>query len=313
MSKLLGCALIVSGAAVAGIAMTLSGDPSEAAVERAGDAPHAAVAAKPAPTEKPMAALPAPAPEPQGPQRKPVTPFHTVTVPNDPVSLSRALQAELRRVGCYEGEINGVWSAPSKRAMKAFTERVNAALPIDKPDYILLSLVQAQPDKVCGSACPSGQVATEQGRCSPAAIVAQAARRAQPPQRVAAVVPPAAEPGRVVTQTSLKPSSAPAPGVPADKAPGWATKVHPVPPAPSASPEPFASDTPRMALAGPPRQEPATATVPTAAHVADVEKPARPHHRVAPRPRERRYSYAPRRRPDNWVRDFFRRIDGGVF
>ena len=42
----------------------------------------------------------------------------------------------------HGGEISGVWTTSSRMAMKAFTDRVNASLPIDAPDYILLSLVQ---------------------------------------------------------------------------------------------------------------------------------------------------------------------------
>ena len=41
-------------------------------------------------------------------------------------TLARELQKELRRVGCYDGEITGVWSSDARRAMKAFIERMNA-------------------------------------------------------------------------------------------------------------------------------------------------------------------------------------------
>ena len=50
--------------------------------------------------------------------------------------LVRDLQRELKRVGCYDGEISGTWSPGSKKAMGAFTERVNATLPLEEPDYI---------------------------------------------------------------------------------------------------------------------------------------------------------------------------------
>ena len=51
--------------------------------------------------------------------------------------LTRALQRELKRVHCYDGPIDGEWLLQSKRATKAFLDRVNASLPIDKPDQIL--------------------------------------------------------------------------------------------------------------------------------------------------------------------------------
>ena len=74
-------------------------------------------------------------------QSEPAT--RAVAVPNDRASLARALQRELQRVGCYDGEINGNWSTSTRMAMKAFTDRVNASLPTDAPDYILLAWCSA--------------------------------------------------------------------------------------------------------------------------------------------------------------------------
>ena len=84
-------------------------------------------------------------------------------------SLARALQRELQRVGCYDGDINGNWSTSTRMAMKAFTDRVNASLPTDAPDYILLSLVQRHEGKACGTGCPTGQMLSDEGRlaCGP--------------------------------------------------------------------------------------------------------------------------------------------------
>jgi len=101
-----------------------------------------------------------------GPQSKP----HALAT--DRTQLARELQRELRRVGCYEGEINGGWTTSTKRAMKTFTERVNASLPVEEPDLVLLSLVQGQPDRVCGQPCPAGESATDAGRCIPTAVAA---------------------------------------------------------------------------------------------------------------------------------------------
>ena len=95
----------------------------------------------------------------------------------DRASLSQELQRELRRVGCYDGQINGSWTPATRKAMKAFTDRVNATLPVEKPDYILLTLVKGQQDTVCGKSCPAGQGMSDDGRCLPNAILAQAARR----------------------------------------------------------------------------------------------------------------------------------------
>ena len=101
-------------------------------------------------------------------------------VPQDRDAIGRELQKELKRVGCYEGELNGAWTPSTRQAMKAFTDRVNATLPTDEPDSILLTLVQAYQDKVCGKPCPAGQGLSDVGRCVPNAILARAAKKGAP-------------------------------------------------------------------------------------------------------------------------------------
>jgi peptidoglycan hydrolase-like protein with peptidoglycan-binding domain len=98
-------------------------------------------------------------------------------MPGDRGSLAQELQRELARVGCYDGQINGVWTASTRQAMKAFLERVNATLPVDQPDGVLLALVQGQRVKTCGTPCPSGQAFTEDGRCMPTAILSREAQK----------------------------------------------------------------------------------------------------------------------------------------
>lgn len=93
--------------------------------------------------------------------------------------LTSDLQRELKRVGCYGGEINGAWTQSTRRAMALFMERVNATLPANEPDYILLTLVQGHTALACGTDCPAGEVYGSDGRCLPAAVVAQANKRAQ--------------------------------------------------------------------------------------------------------------------------------------
>jgi hypothetical protein len=43
---------------------------------------------------------------------EPPTPPQPVAIPKDRDTLARELQKELRRVGCYEGEVTGAWSPP---------------------------------------------------------------------------------------------------------------------------------------------------------------------------------------------------------
>lgn len=105
------------------------------------------------------------------------------------LQLTRDLQRELQRVGCYGGEVTGNWTPSTKRAMSAFMDRVNATLPIEEPDYILLTLVQGHAAAACGATCPSGQGMSNDGRCVPQAVIAQATRKSQREEqrRIAAI------------------------------------------------------------------------------------------------------------------------------
>jgi hypothetical protein len=134
--------------------------------------PEPVPAVRPSATETPATQV---VTQTTSPNRAPSEPAsRAVAVPNDRASLARALQRELQRVGCYDGDINGNWSTSTRMAMKAFTDRVNASLPTDAPDYILLSLVQRHEGKACGTGCPTGQMLSDEGRCVPSAVLAKA-------------------------------------------------------------------------------------------------------------------------------------------
>lgn len=84
-------------------------------------------------------------------------PVPTTAPPQDAVSLARSLQRELRRAGCYRGEINGVWSTSTRQAMKAYTDRANAKLPVTQPDPVLLALMQGDPHLGCTASPPNSK------------------------------------------------------------------------------------------------------------------------------------------------------------
>ncbi len=113
--------------------------------------------------------------------------------------LARDLQQELTRTGCYGGEINGAWTQSTRRAMARFITAVNASLPFKDPDYILLTLVRSHPSTVCGGGCGRDEVAADDGRCLPRAIVAQTERARDRAHRAATVT--ASQPERVATLT----------------------------------------------------------------------------------------------------------------
>ena len=104
--------------------------------------------------------------------------------PTDPESRYKLvvdIQQQLKRVGCYWGRANGAWNNNTREAMHSFTANTNAALPVDKPDYLLLSLLEvaqrplvrhARDDDRRGAGarqersrrrCPAGSAAVEGG------------------------------------------------------------------------------------------------------------------------------------------------------
>jgi peptidoglycan hydrolase-like protein with peptidoglycan-binding domain len=125
----------------------------------------------------------------------------------DPFRLVQELQRELRRLGCYPQEINGEWTPASRRAMKDFTERVNAVLPLDAPDPVLLALLRSEKKPVCGDACPEGQALTKDNRCLPSALLGL------PPPKLAALLERADNKKSIADASTAPPATPPAASV----------------------------------------------------------------------------------------------------
>lgn len=79
--------------------------------------------------------------------------------------LARRLQVELRRVGCLKSGADGVWGRASQRAMQRFADKIDASLPTDRPDAVLLMLVEKYQDRACGAPCAPGEQPDGRGRC----------------------------------------------------------------------------------------------------------------------------------------------------
>jgi hypothetical protein len=139
-----------------------------------------------------------------------------------PYTVARDTQSELHRVGCYDGEISGIWTPATRSAAQRFVDRVNAKLPIDKPDDVLLSLLRGQSGAVCGQ-CQVDQTQDAAGRCVPTALINKASRprvigaETAPESPRAEASPPAqapATPERVYAAVSRRFSSQPYSGQP---------------------------------------------------------------------------------------------------
>ncbi len=94
-------------------------------------------------------------------------------------NLAASIQNELRRVGCYAGDADGTWNEGTRVAMRAFNTSVHVNLATDKPDYILLTLLQGHSSKACSRSCDS--VSANGEACIDASIKA----RSLPPATLA--------------------------------------------------------------------------------------------------------------------------------
>jgi hypothetical protein len=223
--------------------------------------------------------VPAPSRAP-APSPAPVTRPNT-DLPVDRVSLIRELQRELKRVGCYSGDVNGMWTTSSRLAMKSFTDKVNASLPIDNPDEVLLSLVRGHKDTACAAACSPGQALNDKGRCLEVA---------KAPVESPDKVPP---PAQIEPSDRSSPAAAPAAAAVAGAALVGAAALAPKPPS-----SPGAESKPKMAAA-PVDQDPPS----TRSERSPRASGPTPSERVYTR-RQRRYSSGAR--PPKFVRNVLR-------
>jgi hypothetical protein len=234
--------------------------------------------APPAPADPPASAAPAalspPPPTPLQRSRPATTPAvglaeapprvpvgedkATAGPPLDRPALIREIQRELQRIGCYRGHVNGVWTPSARQAMKALNDRVNASLPVDQPDPVLLAMAQSQEAETCAASCPADQARAADGRCLPSALVADAGKR---PARTAPL--PANGSKKVVQPDTAAPA-------------GPAT----------APPEG------RMSLAGPPTDDPPRARTP----LRRTARASAPHAEVAQRSRSANARHRQRQR-----------------
>jgi len=164
---------------------------------------------------------------------------------SDRYELARQLQRELVRVGCYVGDADGDWGGASKRAMQSFLDRVNAVLPVDEPDQVLLAMLRSQKNGACSGGCRAGEVVGSEGRCIPTGLIA-----GRTDQRNLVITPSRPAPSLVPPQS-------------------WSTEVAVVP-QPVETPLPAGAALPgRMALGGAAEPLPASPAVSGAPAVKD--------------------------------------------
>jgi uncharacterized caspase-like protein len=70
--------------------------------------------------------------------------------------LPRALQAELRRVGCNTGTVDGNWNAASQRALDLFNKNAGMKLDVKTASADALDAVKAKTGRICPPVCDTG-------------------------------------------------------------------------------------------------------------------------------------------------------------
>ena len=81
-----------------------------------------------------------------------------------PLALARALQTELKRVGCYPGSVEGNWGTKSKQALGKFVRLSKLSVPTDEPTEVALQAVAGQKGRICSIECGRGE-AEVNGTC----------------------------------------------------------------------------------------------------------------------------------------------------
>lgn len=72
------------------------------------------------------------------------------------VDLPKTLQAELRRVGCFTGEVDGNWSETSRRALDLFDKYAGSQLDVRIASAGALDVVKSKTGRVCPLICERG-------------------------------------------------------------------------------------------------------------------------------------------------------------
>ncbi len=70
--------------------------------------------------------------------------------------LPRSLQAELRRVGCNTGAVDGNWNAASQRSLDLFNKHAGMKLDVKVATVDALDLVKGKTGRICPLVCDHG-------------------------------------------------------------------------------------------------------------------------------------------------------------
>jgi hypothetical protein len=116
---------------------------------------------KPTPAPAPTSSLPAPALVPT-----PSMPTPALVPSSRPPDLEKRLQEALKRVGCYTGNVDGVWGETSEAALRKFAAAISVRSASLERNETTLDAVAAISARICPLECDRGSVARD-GLCVP--------------------------------------------------------------------------------------------------------------------------------------------------
>ncbi|MCJ9706908.1 caspase family protein, partial [Bradyrhizobium sp. SHOUNA76] len=80
----------------------------------------------------------------------------SLTPATAPADLSRSVQTELGRVGCFSGAADGNWNTSSQRSLSQFNRYAGTKLDVKMASTDALDAVKAKPSRVCPLVCEHG-------------------------------------------------------------------------------------------------------------------------------------------------------------
>ncbi|OKO70083.1 caspase (peptidase), partial [Bradyrhizobium sp. NAS80.1] len=80
----------------------------------------------------------------------------SLTPATTPADLSRSVQIELSRVGCFSGQADGNWNTSSQRSLSQFNRYAGTKLDVKVASTDALDTVKAKPSRVCPLVCEHG-------------------------------------------------------------------------------------------------------------------------------------------------------------
>lgn len=80
----------------------------------------------------------------------------SLTPASAPADLSRSVQTELGRVGCFSGQVDGNWNTSSQRSLSQFNRYAGTKLDVKVASTDALDAVKSKPSRVCPLVCEHG-------------------------------------------------------------------------------------------------------------------------------------------------------------